>query len=169
MTNQSEDQSVPAYVLAIAKIHAELQGLSNRDIGNVMKAVGAMHNLRVIPIDRPIVPVNPIGSTRIASPPRTAVPQREKTSPPAPAEWKKNPLYLGLIAKHNTAVQKVKTSSGEDVQFRIAELRQIEEELKELKYRLQGNLEVSSLSRGAVNELLTLSPVITGEESGSSQ
>lgn len=164
-SNSSKDKvnTTPAYITAIAAISAALEGLSNKDTRQALIAVSAMHNLRVISMDRPIVPQTPAIATARGIVIPGENPRKVKVPPPEKAGWKRHPEYLDWLQKHNTAVQKVKSADAESAEARINELKQLEVLGKELKDRLRGNSEVSSLSRGDAKELFKTTPAIAGE------
>lgn len=114
----------------MAKMEALLKDQSNRTVLKLMNAVGSMHGVRCIPVDRPIGQ-STMGTTRVAP----VVKQKKGQGPAPPAAWKQSPEYIQLSAQRSAIVATIKNlpDSDPNKESEIASLRETEQKLKALK------------------------------------
>jgi hypothetical protein len=125
------------------KISAMLEILkdgSNREVADILKAVAAIKNLRVVSADRSFA--QPSSKTKVKGETKT------KQKPKA-AVWKNNE-YVLAEKEHQNLVQAIKESSEADRPGLILKLREQESSMKLIKKKLQGKGSSALQGRAAV-------------------
>jgi hypothetical protein len=123
------------FVLA-GQLEAILKNKSNRVCLRVMNMVGSLHSIRCIPIDRPIGQ-SPVNTTTVV--PSATGPSMGQPTPPA--AWKQTEAYRTLTAQRISLVDTIKNLPPDELinTTHVADLREIERQLKELKSAHSGN------------------------------
>jgi hypothetical protein len=123
------------FVLA-GQLEALLKNKSNRVCLRVMNMVGSLHSIRCIPVDRPIG--QPTMGTAIAVP---SVSNPNRGQPTPPAAWKQTEAYRTLTAQRESLVDTIRNLSPAELvnTTHVADMREIERQLKELKSAHTGN------------------------------
>lgn len=108
----------------VAIILDALKGLSHRETQQALNMASVVHNLRVIPIDRPI-----------SLPKVVRNPAPTKQQKPAVDSYKKNPKWIELQSKRTAKVNQLKNLEHGSTAHAVAiqDLRSIEQEIRDFK------------------------------------
>jgi hypothetical protein len=123
----------PEELLAIANISSELSKLSNKKAKEVLTMLSSIRGLRIVSMDRPI------GLPQDKPKPMTSRGVRGPGPRPKRASWKSDPGWVRMEKLHTDLVSAIKTESNPEGKARlVADLRNLESEMKSLKLSLLG-------------------------------
>lgn len=133
--------------LAVFEINKILKGFSSTKAHNILSMVGALKNLRVVSMDRPLGAPQPLGQKVL----NTSVQKPSKGSPVKQANpLKKSDEYIRLSSEHKETINSLrvlnpagKNSSSSSNQSKVETLierkKELELKLKELRSSPSGN------------------------------